>query len=61
MEMRHFFNIPMNFGQISQFKNWVVVISWSLEKELVNESRILFEHEPQNAFFHPLKQGSFDY
>ncbi len=32
-----------------------------MKKEPINESRILFEHEPQNAFFHPLKQGSFHY
>jgi hypothetical protein len=32
-----------------------------LKKKPINESRILFEHEPQNAFFHPLKQRSFHY
>jgi hypothetical protein len=38
------------------------VISWSLaKKKLINESRILFEHEPQNAFFHRLTQRSFHY
>jgi hypothetical protein len=30
---------------------------WTLEKEPINESRILFEHESQNAFFKRLMHG----
>jgi hypothetical protein len=33
----------------------------ALEKELINELRILFEHEPQNAFLHWSMQGSSCY
>jgi len=29
-----------------------------LEKEPINESRVIFEHEPQNAFFQRLMHGS---
>jgi hypothetical protein len=29
----------------------------ALEKELVNESKIIFEHEPQNAFFQRSMHG----
>ncbi len=30
-----------------------------MEKEFVNESRIIFEHEPQNAFFRRLMHGGY--
>jgi hypothetical protein len=43
----------------SQFYNCpIVMITLSLKKEPINESRILFEW-PQNAFFQGLMQGSF--
>jgi hypothetical protein len=34
---------------------------WALKKELVSESRILFEFKPQNSFFWQLMQGSSHY
>jgi len=32
-----------------------------LEKEPINESKIIFEHKPQNAFFQKLMHGSSFY
>jgi len=46
------------------YPNFKVGLLWflgALKKEPINESRILFEHELQNAFFHQLKQRSFHY
>jgi len=41
------------------YPNFKIGLLWflgALKKELVNESRILFEHEPQNAFIHWSKE-----
>jgi hypothetical protein len=36
----------------------LLCLFYSLEKELVKESQVFFEFEPQNAFFQQILQGS---